>query len=98
MLLRRRITERARRESDRQCGEAGSRSLGSDIAICRRVVHELRRYWPYLIATLLVSLLSMPFVLLSPLPLKIAVDSVIGTKPVPAFFSWALPRSVLASG
>jgi ATP-binding cassette subfamily B protein len=75
----------------------GSRSLYSDIVICRRLAHELRPYWPYLGATFLVSLLSIPFVLLSPLPLKIAVDSVIGTKPVPEFLSWALPQSVSAS-
>ncbi len=75
----------------------GSRSLHSDIVICRRLAHELWPYWPHLGATFLVSLLAIPFVLLSPLPLKIAVDSVIGTKPVPEFLSWALPQSVSAS-
>src|SRR5215472_2326853 len=93
MILRRGIAKRARRDGDRQ----RSRLLGSDVAICRRLAHELRPYWPYLGATLLVSLLSMPFVLLSPLPLKMAIDSVIGTKPVPDFLLWALPRSILAS-
>jgi ATP-binding cassette, subfamily B, bacterial len=93
----RRISEWGRRDGDRRLREATSRSLGSDIAICRRLAHELHPYWPHLAASLLVSLLSIPFVLLSPLPLKIAVDSVIGMKPVPGFLSWALPQSMLAS-
>ncbi len=37
------------------------------------------------------SLLSAPLSLLLPLPLKIAVDSVLGTKPVPAWLTWAAP-------
>src|SRR5260370_27026374 len=74
-----------------------SRSLRSDITLCRRVIDEVRPYWPYLGATLLVSLMSIPLVLLSPLPLKIAVDSVVGMKPVPRVLSWMLPEPILAS-
>jgi ATP-binding cassette subfamily B protein len=72
-----------------------TRPFGSDITLYRRLLGEVRPYWPLLAGTLLVSLLSIPFVLLTPLPLKIAVDSVIGTKPVPAFLAWLLPQSVL---
>src|SRR5262245_22060334 len=68
--------------------------VGSDAIQFFRLFHEIRPYWPLVASTFLVSLLSIPFVLLAPLPLKIAVDSVIGTKPVPGFLAW-LPRSVL---
>ncbi len=91
------IAKRARRTADRKSPRIKARSLQSDMAICRRLAHELRPYWPHLTATLVVSLLSIPFVLLSPLPLKIAVDSVVGMKPVPAVLSWALPQSILTS-
>jgi len=74
-----------------------TRPLGSDVTLYRRVLAEVRPYWPLLACTFLVSLSSIPVVLLAPLPLKIAVDSVIGTKPVPKFLAWALPQSVLDS-
>ena len=72
-----------------------TRPLGSDFNLYRRLLGELRPYWPLIVSTFLVSLLSIPFVLLAPLPLKIAVDSVIGTKPVAGFLAWLLPPSVL---
>src|SRR5438552_3339829 len=72
-----------------------ARPLRSDMALYARLLGEVRPYWPQLVGTLLVSLLSIPLVLLSPLPLKIAVDSVIGTKPPPEFLTWMLPRSFL---
>jgi ATP-binding cassette subfamily B protein len=67
----------------------------SDLTLYRRLLAEVRPYRALLAGTLLLSLSSIPFVLLSPLPLKVAVDSVIGTKPVPDFFSWLLPQSFL---
>jgi len=74
-----------------------ARSLRSDVTLYRRLLREARPYWARLAATFLVSLVSIPFVLLSPLPLKIAVDSVIGTHPAPDFLGWLLPQSILTS-
>jgi ATP-binding cassette, subfamily B, bacterial len=71
-----------------------TRPLRSDINLYRRLLSEIRPYWPLLVSTFLVSLLSIPFVLLTPLPLKIAVDSVIGNKPVTGFLGWLLPLSI----
>jgi ATP-binding cassette, subfamily B, bacterial len=83
----------------RPCAGASPRRatppLRSDINLYRRLLGEIRPYWPLLVSTFLVSLLSIPFVLLAPLPLKIAVDSVIGKKPVIGFPAWLLPPSVL---
>lgn len=74
-----------------------ARSLRSDAVLSRRIFCEVRPYWRHLAATFLISLLSTPLVLASPLPLRIAVDSVIGTQPVPHFLARLMPQSVLTS-
>jgi ATP-binding cassette subfamily B protein len=55
------------------------------LAIYGRVLLEARRYWPHLVAMLCLSLLSTPLALLQPVPLKLAIDSVIGSQPMPAY-------------
>src|SRR5215471_10769920 len=69
--------------------------LHSDVNLYRRLLGEIQPYWPLLVSTFLVSLLSIPFVLLAPLPLKIAIDSVIGKKPVTGILASLLPPSAL---
>jgi ATP-binding cassette, subfamily B, bacterial len=59
----------------------------------RRLFLEIKPYCSHLGALLLVTLLSAPMALLIPLPLKIAVDSVIGGHPLPAFLQRLLPGS-----
>jgi ATP-binding cassette, subfamily B, bacterial len=49
----------------------------------RRVLHEARPFWLSMLAILVLDLLAAPLFLLTPLPLKIAVDSSIGDKPLP---------------
>src|SRR6266699_2180087 len=57
----------------------------TNLALYRRLLAQARPYWPHIAATLVLGLLSTPLALLSPLPLQIAVDSVIGSHPVPRF-------------
>ena len=64
----------------------------TNLALCRRLLAQARPYWPHIAATLVLGLLSTPLALLSPLPLKIAVDSVIGSHPLPRFLE-SLPWS-----
>jgi len=73
------------------------KSKPSDLAILGRLLQEARAYWPHLGALLLLDLLSTPLSLLSPLPLKIAVDSVLGTAPLPGFITNIVSRSIQAS-
>lgn len=67
----------------------------------RRLIVDARRYWPHVISIMMIDLLSAPIVLLTPLPLKIVVDSIVGTEPLPAFLSaivpdsWASPSQLL---
>jgi ATP-binding cassette subfamily B protein len=53
---------------------------------------EARPYWPHILGIFLLSLLSTPLTLLMPLPLKIVVDSVIGSRPLPGFLVPLVPR------
>jgi len=63
----------------------------------RRLFLEVRPYCLHLGGLLLVTLLSTPLSLLTPLPLKIAVDSVIGSHPLPPFLQAALPDALTSS-
>jgi len=74
---------------------AGSRY--TDWAICRRLLRQARPYCPHLVGLFLLSLLAAPLQLLNPLPLKIAVDSVIGSHPLPHFLAGVLPESLAHS-
>jgi ATP-binding cassette subfamily B protein len=55
----------------------------SNPALFRRLLRQARPYWPHLAVVLALSLLAPSLRLLSPLPLKYAVDSVIGDRPPP---------------
>ncbi len=55
----------------------------SDLRLYRRALLEARPYWPHIGGYFLISLLASPLALLAPLPLKIAVDSVLGAQPLP---------------
>ena len=48
-----------------------------------RVLQECRTCWPHLSGIAFLSFLSLPLTLLYPLPLKIVVDNVIGSEPLP---------------
>jgi ATP-binding cassette, subfamily B, bacterial len=57
--------------------------LSPDWALLRRLVGEARPYLPHIIGLFVIGLLATPLALLSPLPLKIAVDSALGSHPIP---------------
>lgn len=69
----------------------------SDLQLFRRLMAIARPYWPHIGVLLVLSLLSTPVALLSPVPLKIAVDSVLGSEPVPGFIRAVLPAAALES-
>jgi len=68
-----------------------------DLALVLRLVRQARPYWPHLGGLLLLSLLSTPLALLTPLPLKIVVDSVIGSRPLPGFLDPLVPDAAARS-
>jgi ATP-binding cassette subfamily B protein len=64
---------------------------GPSRSLYLRILRQSRRCWPHLAGIAILSLLSMPLTLLYPLPLKIAVDSVLGQQPLPNFLVHFLP-------
>jgi ATP-binding cassette subfamily B protein len=60
-------------------------------SVLARVLLESRSCWPHLIGIAGLSILSLPLTLLYPLPLKIVVDSVLGSQPLPGWLIRAVP-------
>jgi len=69
----------------------------NDLRLYGRLLRQARPYWRHLIGLLLVSLLATPLALLAPVPLMIAVDSVIGSKPLSPFVDAILPSALTDS-
>ena len=68
-----------------------------DLTLLRRLLQHARPYWAHVFGIFLLGLVDSPLGLLAPVPLKIAVDSAIGTHPVPRFVSRILPASATNS-
>jgi ATP-binding cassette subfamily B protein len=56
-----------------------------------------RPYWPRIVGIFTLELLTIPLGLLAPLPLKITVDSALGSHPVPRFLERLLPAAATQS-
>lgn len=72
----------ARREGGTSYGER---------QLLRRLGRELRPYRLWIAGLYALSMLAVPLALLAPVPLKIVVDSVLGTQPVPPVLEPVLP-------
>jgi ATP-binding cassette subfamily B protein len=77
---------------DARVGAHGRSYTG--LRLYRRLMLEARPYWRHIGGLFGLSLLSSVFALLTPLPLKIAVDSVVGSHPLPGFISVIVPAAV----
>src|SRR5437667_217339 len=69
----------------------------TDLALFRRVLRHTRAYWLHMLALFTLTLLASPIALVTPLPLKIAVDSLIGSRPLPRPLDMWLPPAVTGS-
>lgn len=74
-----------------------SSSRHAHLVLYRRLLRQSRPYWLHFAGILLFGLLSTPLALLAPLPITIAVDSVLEGRPLPGFLTLVLPSSMLAS-
>src|SRR5437868_6594031 len=68
-----------------------------DISLYRRLAQQARPHWGRMAGIFALDLLSSPLGLLTPLPLKIAVDNAIGAQPLPGFLRIALPTGFTGS-
>ncbi|MBI4524295.1 MAG: ABC transporter ATP-binding protein [Deltaproteobacteria bacterium] len=69
----------------------------TDLILYRRLLEQARPFWAHLAGIFLLSLFATPLSLLVPLPLKIAVDNVVGSQPLPEFLGEILPATVSES-
>jgi ATP-binding cassette subfamily B protein len=67
------------------------------LSLYRRLAAYARPYWPQILLVLLLQLLATPLALLGPVPLKIAVDTVIGSRPLPGWLQAVLPAGLTGS-
>src|SRR5947208_16106601 len=72
-------------------------AASTDVLVFKRVLREARPCWPFIGVLFLLSLLASPLALLTPLPLKIAVDSVIGGRPLPGVVAPFVPDQIARS-
>lgn len=68
-----------------------------DLALLGRLFREARPFYKGLMLFFVVSLLATPAALLTPVPLKIAVDSGLGDIPLPSVFRAILPAQIIDS-
>jgi ATP-binding cassette subfamily B protein len=66
-------------------------------AIYGRILRQIQPHWGDLTLLLAVAALATPIALLIPVPLKIVVDSVLGSHPLPAIVEWVTPQWMTAS-
>src|SRR6266542_6701143 len=75
----------------------GGERAHSGFRLYPRLLLEAKSYWRHIGGLFALSLLSSVFALLTPLPLKIAVDSVVGSHPLPGFIAFFVPASARQS-
>src|SRR6059058_2998441 len=63
----------------------GERNVRRSPRMLRRLLSELRPYMLSILFVFAISLTAIPLALVSPLPIKIIVDNVIGTRPLPGY-------------
>ena len=68
----------------------------TDLALYRRPLRQVRPYGPHIAGIFLLNLLAIPLTLLTPLPLKLAVDHVLGSRPLPGALAALLPGAARA--
>jgi ATP-binding cassette subfamily B protein len=89
-----RETNAAKPAQTRIAAERSGSTAHAGLRLYRRLLREARPYWRHIGALFGLSLLSSVFALLTPLPLKIAVDSVVGSQPLPGFVAVIVPPGV----
>jgi ATP-binding cassette, subfamily B, bacterial len=57
----------------------------------RRVLAELRPYWLSILVLLIISLSAIPITLITPLPIKLIVDNILGSSTLPGWLAFVLP-------
>jgi ATP-binding cassette subfamily B protein len=81
-------------ENTSQPGAESRLASKSDLRLWRRIYVETAGYRLATLALLMIEFLAIPLFLLAPIPLAIAVDSVLGDKPLPGLADAIFPDSI----
>ena len=73
---------------------AAARANPPTRALAQRLLQQTRPYWPHLACILILDCAAVPLALLAPVPLKIAIDSALGSHPLP----WPLATAATDAG
>jgi len=65
----------------------------STFQLIKRIILQVRSFWPHIIGLFILSLLSTPIALLKPFALKLLIDSGFGSQPVPGFITIFFPAN-----
>jgi len=94
------MTERTRRiaKSPRVRGAPRADRDGvrkyTDRTLMRRLAQELRPHWLHVSGLFLLSLLSTPLALLTPVPLAVTVNTILGSQPLPGVLDPIIPAGI----
>src|SRR5207253_11092964 len=69
----------------------------TDVALYQRLLRQARPYWLHLAGLFAIGVVASPIALLNPVPLKIVVDSVLGSRPLPAYVQAVVPTAAMRS-
>ena len=62
-----------------------------------RLLQQARPYWLHLAGIAVLSILATPLTLLTPIPMKIVVDNIVGSDPLPRYLGPFVPSSMAGS-
>src|SRR5262245_14364283 len=65
----------------------------TDLSLYRRLLRQVWPYWRHIAGVFLLNLLAIPLALLTPVPLKLVVDHVVGSRPLPCPLEALLPAA-----
>jgi ATP-binding cassette, subfamily B, bacterial len=100
LVLRRLRREEPRAESIEPVPDAAAAAAPrryTDLTLYSRLLREARPYWGHIATLFVVGLLATPIALLTPVPLKIAIDAITGSDAIPAALDPLIPASFAAS-
>ncbi len=66
----------------------------SSVTLTRRILAQAAPQSAYLVALFVVDALATPLMLLNPIPLQLAVDSILGSHPLPGILQHLLPAGI----
>jgi ATP-binding cassette, subfamily B, bacterial len=89
--------ERPGLEPPRAKAREGSAAHPAKERMGQKLVREMRPYLPSIALLFVASLASVPLTLITPLPIKLIVDNIIGSEPLPGYVAWLLPNPSVAS-